>query len=147
MKRAAAISAALMLAACAPGGEAKPARPDFRPALEAHLAALSARDLEAFKATLTTGDDMRVVFPNGSVVDTTDGVVSFHEEWFKDPDWRWDGEIVDIIEGEDLAVAFMKYDYRDTPEDEPRSSWLALVFALEDGAWRLVHDQNTRIEE
>ncbi len=122
------------------------ARPAFRPALQAHLDAIGARDLAAFKPTVTTRDDLYVVFPSGEVIETTDGVVSFHEEWFKDANWRWDGEVVKILEGADMAAALMKYEYRDTPEGAPRSSWLVLIFALENGAWRLVHDQNTRIE-
>ena len=54
-------------------------------------------------------------------------------------------ELIRIIEGEDMAMALYSYAYRDTPDGEPRSSWLMLLFKLEDGVWRLVHDQNTRI--
>ena len=120
-------------------------RPPFRPALRAHLDAIENKDLAAFKPTLTTREDLRVVFPNGEVIETTDGVIAFHEEWFRDANWRWEGEVVNIIEGVDMAAAFMKYEYRDTPDGAPRAAWLALIFKLEDGAWRLVHDQNTRI--
>ena len=51
------------------------------------------------------------------------------------------------MEGADMAAAFMKYDYRDTPDGEPRSAWLTLIFKLEEGEWRLIHDQNTRITQ
>lgn len=137
---------ALVLAAC-DAGDAVSARPDFRPALDAHLAAIQARDLEALKPTITSGEDLLLVSPGGEVIETTEGFVALHEEWFKDANWRWDGEVVKIMEGEDMAAAFVKYDYRDTPEGEPRSSWLLLLFQLEDGAWRLIHDQNTRITQ
>jgi ketosteroid isomerase-like protein len=131
-----------VLAAC----EAKaPTRPDFRTALDAHLAAISARDLEAFEATITAGDDLYVIFPNGVALETTQGVVDFHRDWFTDDQWRFDPSVVKTIIGVDMATALLKYDYRDTPHGEPRTSWLVLVFKLEDGAWRLVHDQNTRI--
>ena len=124
---------------------AEEGRPPFRPALDAHLAAIAAKDLDAYKPTVTKGDDLHIVFPGGEVMHTTEEVIAFHEGWFQDPNWRWDGEVLKIIEGEDLSAAFMRYDYRDTPEGEPRSAWLLLLFALEDGEWRLVHDQNTRI--
>ena len=121
------------------------ARPPFRPALKAHLDAIETKDIVAYKPTVTTREDLHLVFPDGSVIETTEGVVSFHEEWFKDANWRWNGQDTRIMEGVDMAAAFMKYDYRDTPEGAPRSAWLVLIFALENGAWRLIHDQNTRI--
>ncbi len=122
------------------------ARPPFRPALKTHLDAIVAKDIVAYEPTITTREDLHLVFPDGSIIETTDGVVSFHEDWFEDANWRWNSEVVKILEGADMSAAFMKYDYRDTPEGEPRSAWLVLIFAFENGAWRLVHDQNTRIE-
>lgn len=135
------------LAAC-DGGAAvsiKEERPAFRPALDVHLAAIEAKDIDAYKPTVTKGDDLHIIFPEGEVIDTTAGAVGFHQEWFKDPDWRWNGEVLKVMEGEDMAAAFMNYEYRDTPDGAPRAAWLVLIFALEDGEWRLVHDQNTRI--
>jgi len=134
---------AFTLAACS---KVEPARPDFRAALDAHLAAIAARDLDGFKATITNGDDLVVIFPNGAALTTTAEVVGFHEEWFADADWVWEPAVVNIIEGADMTMALLKYDYRDSAEGEPRSSWLALVFKLEGGEWRLVHDQNTSID-
>lgn len=122
-------------------------RPDFRTALDAHLAAIQARDLDAFKATLTKDATLYTIFPNGEALTTTADAVLLHESWFKEKNWQWDGEVVRIIEGADMATAILKYEYRDMPEGEPRWAWLALVFKLEDGEWRLVHDQNTRIEK
>ncbi|WP_428408119.1 YybH family protein [Hyphococcus sp.] len=142
MKRGVAIAGALLLAAC---GATETSRPDFRDALDAHLAAIEAKDIDAYIPTVTSGDDLHVIFPDGSVIETTDGVAAFHREWFADADWRMEPQVVKVMEGEDMAAALLKYDYRDTPEGEPRASWLILVFELEDGEWRLVHDQNTRI--
>lgn len=145
MKFAAATCLLLALTACAPQNETLKTPPPFEPALSAHLAAIEARDLEAFKATITSGDDLEVIFPNGEVLASTSEVIAFHEEWFADPDWRWDGEVVKTEAGADMAYALVRYDYRDTPDGAPRTSWLALIFGLEDDEWRLIHDQNTRI--
>ncbi len=142
MKRSLAILGALMLAAC---GGAETPRPDFREALDAHLAAIETKDIDAYIPTVTSAEDLHLIFPDGSAIETTEGVVAFHREWFADAGWRMEPEVVKVMEGEDMAAALLKYDYRDTPEGEPRSSWLILVFELEDGAWRLVHDQNTRL--
>ncbi|GJL93567.1 YybH family protein [Hyphococcus sp.] len=140
--------AVLALASCdvKTTATAEKARPDFNAALQRHLDAIAVRDLDAFTATITAGDDLNVIFPNGAVLENTNAVVAFHREWFSDDQWRMDPAVVKTIEGADMATALLKYDYRDTPDGAPRSSWLALVFKLERGEWRLVHDQNTRIE-
>lgn len=137
--------ALLLLSSCAPAKKASD-EPDFDAALEAHLAAVSGRDMEGFLATITSGEDLQVIFPNGAVLADRSEVVSFHEEWFSDPNWVWEGEVIRVEEGMDQSVALVKYNYRDTPDGAPRQSWLVLVFRLENGSWRLFHDQNTRIE-
>ncbi len=120
--------------------------PAFRPALEAHLATIASRDLEGFEKTLTGDGDLNVIFPNGVLLPTNKDVMDFHEQWFADTDWVMEPEIVKVIEGGDMATALLKYRYRDTADGEARSNWLVLVFQVEDGEWKLVHDQNTRIE-
>ncbi|WDI31716.1 nuclear transport factor 2 family protein [Hyphococcus flavus] len=134
----------LFLASCS---EAQAPRPDFNAAVKAHLAAINAKDLEAYAPTVTGRNDLMIIFPEGEVIETTDDVIGFHREWFQDENWRMDIETVKLMEGEDMSAALLKYDYRDTPEGEPRSSWLLLLFQLEGGEWRLIHDQNTRITQ
>ncbi len=48
--------------------------------------------------------------------------------------------------GADLAMALVQYRYRAKPDDAPVVSWLTYVFQLEDGRWRIVHDQNTALD-
>lgn len=120
--------------------------PDFRETLRIHLDAITGRDLATFESTLTGNDDLMVIFPDGAALDSTQAVVDFHREWFSDPKWVMEPEVVKTIEGTDQSTALVRYQYRDTPDGQPRSAWLVLVFTLEDGQWRLVHDQNTRIE-
>lgn len=130
-----------------PEDGATPARPDFRAALDAHFSAIAARDLAAYENTITTGEELWVIFPNGERVESRADVVAFHKEWFADKNWIMRPELMKIIEGEDMAMALYTYAYRDTPDGDPRSSWLMLLFKLEGGEWRLVHDQNTRIAD
>ncbi len=139
--------AVLALAACEGKTTAsvENARPDFRDALDAHLAAVAAKDVDAFAQTLTASEDLLLIFPDGQLIGSTEGVAAFHTEWFADANWRMTPEIVKLMEGADMSSALIRYDYRDTPEGEPRSSWLLLIFQLEAGGWRLIHDQNTRI--
>jgi hypothetical protein len=132
----------LLAASCV---HSPPPAPDFSSALNTHLAAITSRDLDGFTATLTDRPDLRVIFPNGELVGTTQEVIAFHKEWFADDQWVMEPVVETVIEGSDMSAALIRYDYRDTPDGTPRSTWLILIFQLENGEWRLVHDQNTRI--
>ncbi len=125
--------------------------PPFRPALEKHLAAVAARDMDALLPTLTGGNELTMIAPNGHKFDTRQQYVDFHRQWFAAKD---DGkldiiEIARVIESPALAHALVKYRYSSKDKDgkmQASVSWLALTFALENGGWRLVFDQNTLIE-
>jgi hypothetical protein len=138
------ILATTVLAACS---ACTPAQPDFDEALNRHMVAIQDRDLETFASTVTSGDTLYTIFPDGTALVTPEEAIDQHRTWFADPDWVWRGTVVRTIVGVDMATALIEYDYRDSPDSTPRSSWLILLFALEDREWRLVHDQNTSISE
>jgi uncharacterized protein (TIGR02246 family) len=144
-----AVTALAAFAAGAARAQPAPAAPPFRAAVETHLAAIVARDLDALLPTLTRGDALTMIAPNGTSFDTRQQFVDFHRQWFAtDDDGRYDAEIVRVIESPALGHALIKYRYGFTdPRGEPQAieSWLALTFALQDGAWRLVFDQNTAL--
>lgn len=107
-------------------------------------------DGDALLPTLTTGNDLVMIAPNGFKLDTRQQYVDFHRQWFATNDGgKLEPEIVHLIESSSLGHALIRYRY--TSKDSAGKehvvvSWLALTFALEEGAWRLVFDQNTAIE-
>jgi ketosteroid isomerase-like protein len=121
-------------------------KPDFDAALQRHFDAISSRDLAAFKSHLTRGDTLYTIVQNGHAFTTPAETLEIHEQWFQDPDWSWEGSVVHTVVGEDMAMALVRYQYRPKPEAEPFSTWLVYVFRLEDGQWRIVHDQNTAVD-
>jgi hypothetical protein len=125
--------------------------PPFRPAVEAHLAALSARKMEALLPTLTSGSALPMLTPNGYKFDTRQQYIDFHKQWFAAPDdGKLEAQIVSVIESPALSHALIKsrYTAKDAAgKQQSRVSWLALTFALEKGSWRLVFDQNTPITD
>ena len=121
-------------------------KPDFDTALEAHLAAIANRDIEAFKAHLTQGDTLYTVVQNGHAFTTPAELVAVHEQWFKDPNWTWSGTVVHKVVGEDMAMAVVRYAYQANPQTPPFQTWLVYVFQLQDGSWRIIHDQNTAVD-
>jgi len=121
-------------------------KPDFDEAVQAHFDAISNRNIEAFKDHMTQGDTLYTIVQNGHAFTTPAEIIAVHEEWFKDKNWIWEGKVVHKVVGEDMAMALIKYDYRAKAEDTPLSTWLIYVFQLQDGKWRIVHDQNTSLD-
>lgn len=130
----------LGVAACAK------ASPPFDEALKAHFEAIQNRDLEAYTKTITTDPNLPLIFPEGTMLMTRQEVLDFHKTWFADPNWVYEPVIIGTMVSGNAAVATVRYTYRDTPEGPPRSAFLGLVFELQNGEWRLIHDQNTRIQ-
>lgn len=121
-------------------------KPDFDAALQAHFKAIADRDLEAFRSHLTRGDRLYTIVQTGHAFTTPEESVAIHEQWFKDPNWIWEGQVVHKVVGQDVAMALVQYRYRAKPQDTPVVSWLTYVFELQDGQWRIVHDHNTALD-
>jgi hypothetical protein len=123
--------------------------PRFRTTLDAHLGAIVARDLQALLPTLTTGEALTMIAPDGYEFETRTQYVDFHRQWFAAQDQgKLEFEIVRVIEAPALAHALVRYRYAAKDQHgTTRTSvaWLTLTFALENGAWRLVFDQNTPV--
>lgn len=121
-------------------------KPDFDKAIQQHFDAISNRDIEAFKSHLTEGDTLYTIVQNGHAFTTPQETIKIHEEWFKDMIWIWEGSVVHKVVGEDLAMALVKYQYRAKASDAPFTTWLTYVFQLQEGQWKIVHDQNTALD-
>jgi ketosteroid isomerase-like protein len=121
-------------------------KPDFDAALQKHFDPIANRDIEAFKAQLTQDKTLYTIVQNGHAFTTPAENIALHEQWFKDKTWVWEGSVVHKVVGEDVAMALVKYRYRAKAEDEPVVTWLTYVFQLQNGQWRIVHDQNTALD-
>lgn len=121
-------------------------KPDFDAALQSHLASIAARDIEAYQANLTLDETLYTVVQNGHAFTTRSELIAIHEQWFQDPNWVWKGEVVHKVVGEDMAMALIQYQYQAKPTDAPFRTWLVYVFQLQEGRWRIVHDQNTALD-
>lgn len=148
-RRTAWIAAGVIMASAAAWPAA--AAPPFRAAVQTHLDAIVARDMDRLLPTLTQGGDLTMIMPGGVTLETRQQYVDFHREWFATQDeGRLEPVIVRVVESPTLGHALVRYRYSaKDPTGKPHTivSWLALTFALEDGRWGLVFDQNTPISE
>ena len=118
--------------------------------LQTHLDAIGKRDLDGLMATVTGSDRLVTLLPNGTKLDGRQAYRDLHVDWFADTAWRMQLEEVHRQVRDDTAVILLRYGYwrrdADGRETLARNAWLTLVFAREQGEWRLVYDQNTPIQ-
>lgn len=115
--------------------------------ISTHLEAVSAKDLKTLRSTLTSGEILPVYFPNGRLTRTKAEYIAFHDAWFKEAGWTMTFSKPETIVTRDLALATVATRYDDIIDGKAywSENWLTLAFRREQGEWRLVHDQNTRI--
>lgn len=119
----------------------------LRATLDRHLAAIEARDLDALLDTVTTGEALTLILPDGRVLSTREQYRRLHVDWFAEDGWRMLFEVRDVREFGDTGIALVHYLSQQRQDDggyaTRREALLSLVFAREQGEWRLVYDQNT----
>jgi len=120
---------------------------DLAVALDAHVKAVQSRDIAALEDTITTDDTLDLILPNGKRTTTRSEYIAFHRAWFKETNWTWTLNPLAVATTNDMAIvtARTRYEERDGPKISWSENWLSLAFRKEDGTWRLIHDQNTRI--
>lgn len=120
----------------------------FTQTLDKHLKALQEKNLTSFLETINQHGELSLVFPNGRLLTGAAEVIDFHREWFSDPDWSIQAEIVRKLETSELAFALLRVIYDDVNHaGQPISKhfFLNLIFQRQGENWLLVHDQNTDI--
>jgi len=116
------------------------------PALSAYLAAVDGRDLPGLLALVSP--DVTLILPQGQLVAGRPAFEEFHREWFADPDWKLQADLVRSHTGEHaasfvLSVVYLDRDRAGNPVSY--SYYLCLSFVRAAGSWQLVLDQNTPI--
>lgn len=117
----------------------------FTEAVDRHLATVTGRDLAGYGATIHP--DVSLIMLDGRLVAGRDAVLDLHRAWFGDPDWSWTPAPLRSTVIGDAGVAVFAVTYHDLgPDGRPyeMSYLLSLTFVRVDGAWLLLHDQNTR---
>src|SRR5512134_1488901 len=119
---------------------------DLAAVLDAHVKAVQARDLAALEKTITSGEALDLILPNGKRMTTRAEYLDLHRDWFKETNWTWTLEPIAVTTAKDMAIVTARTRYEEQEGDKTTSSenWLSLAFRKERDGWRLIHDQNTR---
>jgi len=122
---------------------------DFQCTLNRHLEAIQARNFEAFAATITREATIDFILPNGRAFTSREEYLEVIKGWFMEDGWHFSPRLIRTIEGQDLAIALLQVSYdEDDRNGQPYhlDHFLTLGFQKQSGEWRLVLDQNTRID-
>ena len=120
----------------------------FREALDKHLRAIRERDLRSLVETLPD-ETLTLIMSDGRLVRTVREFVDMHRDWFGQATWSLETNVVALGETEEMGYATIHLIYRDEPPGGGRTqqtSHLTLIFALREGKWAMVLDQNTPIK-
>jgi ketosteroid isomerase-like protein len=117
----------------------------FDEALSEHIAAIQARDIKRFAATLSRSDGLQVVGPDGTAIRGYDDVLQAHSDWFcSGSEWSFEPEIAWKHEASDMAAVLLDVVY--TEEGRRKTFLLLTIFRREPDGWRFLYDQNTAKE-
>jgi ketosteroid isomerase-like protein len=118
---------------------------DYDCTVDRHVSAIKTHDWDSFVSTITAQPDLQLILPDGTMIDGREAYLEILEPWLTGGGFTVSEEVIDQRIGADLGYTLLRMTQLNEGEEEPSRYFLLLVFALEDGEWRLVHDQNTAI--
>lgn len=124
-------------------------RPTFEQTLAVHLNAIKTSNLTELEPTV--GENVAMIAPTGSKMDSKAVFMKFHKNWFNTKGWEWEGDIVRTESSDSLGYALIKYKFiqKDSAGNIKfqDNEYLVLIFKNSAQGWQLVHDQNTQIKQ
>ncbi|MBL8549339.1 MAG: hypothetical protein JNJ73_05095 [Hyphomonadaceae bacterium] len=108
---------------------------------------MQARDLDKVSATLTSGDMLVLILPDGRYTTTKAAYLDFHRAWFASKSWTMDFEPIWQKQSTTMGQVLLRTRYQDSgPPTVDTRSYLMLTFEREASDWKLIADQNTRFQ-
>jgi len=124
---------------------------DFVATMQKHLDAVSNKDLAALKSTMSPTGKMQLILPATEIINTVDGFMNYHEEWFKAPGtWTFETKILNTEIKEDLGIAITEIIYSEPERNgEPYFNRMIVSYALEkvNGKWCIIKDHACSVEK
>jgi ketosteroid isomerase-like protein len=123
---------------------------DFIKTIQKHLDAVSKRDLESLKSTLSPTSEMQLILPKSEILNSVDAFMQYHQDWFAIPDWTFETKILNTKVGTQLGMAVVEITYREPlREGKPYFNRMNVSYVLEkiNGQWYVIKDHASSIEK
>jgi len=130
--------------------QASPAsdRAAFDRALATHISAIKSRDIKTFESTLTDGDTLLFLLPDGRRSDTRAAFLAAHRQLFAMPGFIFEDTPISEYVGSSVGTATVGVKVTMAGADGTATvnrSVMTLTFQREMGEWRLVQDQHSPV--
>lgn len=147
-RMAAALAALALVAGCdavpdigTPDASTQATSCDFDCTLDRHVRAIQGHDFAAFEPTVTQGQEIELILPDGSLVSGRRNYLGMLRNILSAGGYQFNYRVIRKRAGEEMGYALL--DVRQFNEGVPQPSRyrLLLIFARQNGEWGLVHDQ------
>ena len=118
--------------------------------MQKHLDAVSNRDLETLIATLYPDGPMQLILPGQEIIESVAGFIEFHQNWFAQPNWTFETQILNAEVGESMAMVVVQIIYREPERDgQPYFNRMIVSYDLKriDGNWYVIKDHASSVEK
>jgi len=115
---------------------------------ELYVRSIQNSDLKSLFTTVSNNPKFFFLTSRGRLIDSREGYYKFHEEWFKEKEWKMPVDFLEAVEGKDYGYTNAIYHYiGKTPEGgwAGLDSYFTMIFHKEDGMWKVVADVCTPI--
>ncbi len=122
----------------------------FLVVMDKHLNAVSSRDLESLKSTLSPSGEMQLILPSSEVFYNTDSFIKYHKDWFAIPDWTFETKILNKKIGKQLGMVIVEIIYREPMRDgKPYFNRMIVSYVLEKikNQWYVIKDHASSINK
>ncbi len=120
----------------------------IREVFDRYVQAIHNSDLVTLFTTVTDKKDVFFLTSTGTLIDTREGYYKFHEDWFKETEWKMPVQLIDTHEGETYGYSTAIFYYQSKIPDGRTyhlDSYFTLIFNKENGQWKVVADICTPI--
>ncbi len=118
--------------------------------MEKHLNAVSSRDLETLRSTMSPSGNMQLILPGAEIIHSVNAFMEYHEEWFQDTSWSFETKILNTTVGEKVGMAITEVIYRE-PERDGKPYFNRMIVSCdlvkENGNWYVIKDHASSIEK
>lgn len=122
----------------------------FKSAILKHLNAVTAKDSNTLKSTMSPNGNMELIQPSSEIVYSVDGFMKFHQDWFRVPNWTVDTKILSTDIGNKIGVATTEFLYKEPERNgKPYFNRLIVSYTLEkiNNNWYIIKDHASSIEK
>ncbi|WP_347925373.1 nuclear transport factor 2 family protein [Pontimicrobium sp. SW4] len=119
--------------------------------MQKHLDAVSNKDIETLKSTMSPKGYMRLILPQSEIMEGVDAFIKYHIDWFAvDNGWTFETKILETKVGATLGMAIIEIVYREPDRNgEPYFNRMVVSYVLEktDGNWYVIKDHASSVEK